>query len=165
VIKQSDLRCLFKYRKRDGELVRRISTSPNAPKGSVAGTINKVNGYRYIHLNGSKRTAHRLVWIFHHGPIGKGLQVDHINGVRGDNRIENLRLATQSENTCNSKLTSRNTSGFKGVCWDKKRCMWFVRVSVFGKPRGFGYYENLELAALVASEAREKYHKEFCNHG
>ena len=60
---------------------------------------------------------------------------------------------------------SSNTSGVKGVSWRRKSKKWTVRVTVDGEYKSFGSYDDLELAELVAIEARNKYHKEFANHG
>ena len=102
---------------------------------------------------------HRLVYLWHFGYVPK--EIDHINGDKRDNRIENLREANRSQNMRNVKLKRNNTSGAKGVCWSKEKNKWVVRVSVNKKTIHCGYYEDFELAALVSAEAIDKYHGYF----
>lgn len=85
-------------------------------------------------------------------------EVDHINGDRADNRIENLRAANRSENQCNRFALASNTSGHPGVSWHKKSKAWLVRVMKNGKTVFQQYFKDLELAGLVATEARSLYH-------
>lgn len=82
--------------------------------GSIAGGV-EVNGYIVVGLGGLKYKAHRIIWEMHFGDIPKGHQIDHINGIRNDNRIENLRLVTHCINGRNQKLRSTNTTGKTGV--------------------------------------------------
>src|SRR5687768_770720 len=97
---------VFLYRKRRG---RRSA-------GLEAGSI--VKGYRLISL-GKQYSAHRLAWLYVYGEWPAG-DLDHINCVRDDNRIANLREATDSQNNANRTLAPKNSSGFKGVCWNKR---------------------------------------------
>lgn len=69
---------------------------------------------------------HQRVWIAAHGPVPDGFQIDHINGNKRDNRLENLRLATRAQNTWNASLQRRNTSGEKNVTWNKWTRTWRV---------------------------------------
>lgn len=74
--------------------------------GAVAGT-KKAKGYWEVQVCGKKLRAHRLIWEMHNGPIPYGYVVDHINQDPSDNRLENLRLATLSENNCNARRSER----------------------------------------------------------
>lgn len=65
--------------------------------------------------------VHVQVWEAHNGKVPKGMVIDHINGDIHDNRIENLRMATVAQNICNSKLSSANKTGLKGLSWNKSR--------------------------------------------
>jgi hypothetical protein len=87
--------------------------------------------------------------------------IDHIDGNTSNNRPENLRAATHLGNARNAKKRKDNKSGHKNVFWNKSANKWAVSLSVNNKLRHFGYFEDLELAAFVASEARDKYHGEF----
>ena len=126
--------------------------------GHEAGSIHKT-GYRHITWRGKVHKAHRLIFMLHHGYLPK--EIDHINGDRSDNRIDNLRAVTRSENQCNRGVLANNTSGYPGVSWHKKSNAWLVRVMKDGKTRLQMYFKDLELAALVASEARDLYHGDY----
>jgi hypothetical protein len=125
--------------------------------GKLAGAVNK-KGYRKIEFNARKYGAHQIIFALHHGYIPEF--IDHINGIKHDNRIENLRAATKAQN-------GYNRAGFsdcKNVSYRKDTKNWRVCLRVNGKPKYFGSYKDKELAALVAHEARLKYHGEFSNH-
>ena len=101
--------------------------------------------------------------MYHYGYLSKN--VDHIDGDRTNNRIENLRSANDFENSRNSRISKRNKSGVKGVCWANHVNKWMVQVRRGNSNKYLGLYEDLELAELVAIEARNKFHKEYANHG
>ena len=126
--------------------------------GVNAGHINK-SGYVRLTINHKKYLAHRLAWLYVHNNIPK--YIDHINGVTADNRICNLREATHSENMCNRKVHSNNKSGIRNVVFCKTSKKWRVRLRVNNNIINIGYFDDLELAELVAIEAREKYHGNF----
>jgi hypothetical protein len=88
--------------------------------------------------------------------------VDHINGNPSDNRIANLREASDAQNCLNRKIRSDNKSGEKGVSADPKG--WRARINVNGKTVHLGYFESIDLAADAARRARERFHGEFCRH-
>lgn len=114
--------------------------------GSV-GTVNG-QGYKQINYKGKIYLLHRLVWLFANGEW-PAKNLDHINGTRSDNRIENLRLATYQDNARNQKLHSRNTSGFSGVSQDS-RGLWDCRI---GSTR-LGFYP-CRTAAVVRRKQEE----------
>jgi len=120
-------------------------------------------GYGRMTLLGRRYKSHRVAWALHTGdwPID---QVDHINGDRADNRIENLREATQRENSRNMKTPATNTSGVIGVCWDKKRRRWTAQVKVDGRTVHLGSFTNFDnaVAARAAAEVEHGFHP---NHG
>ena len=140
----------FEYK--DGALRWRSVAHPNKRYliGTVAGSIH-ATGYRHITWVGRIWKAHRLIFLLHHGYLPK--EIDHINGDRSDNRIENLRAVTRSQNQFN-KSPQRSASGIRGVTWHKKTRKWCVRVTANLKAHFFGYYDDIELAELVAQEAR-----------
>jgi hypothetical protein len=153
------LNFLFDYK--DGELYWKFSLSSKSPKGTIAGYV-KNDQYRRIGLNKNLYLAHRLIFMMHYGYLPD--VVDHIDGNRLNNRIENLRPATQSQNSHNQKLSIKNTSGYKNVTWNARKRKWLVHLRVINKDIHIGYYKDIELADLVAQEARDKYHKEFARH-
>lgn len=91
--------------------------------------------------------------------------LDHINGVLTDNRIENLRPATVVQNQRNAIKRKDNTSGVKNVSWHKGAKKWGVQMCVNKRIKHLGYYADLELAELVAKEARAKFHLDFACDG
>lgn len=125
--------------------------------GQMAGSIHQY-GYRHITWMGKSHKAHRLIFMLHHGFMPQ--EIDHINGDRADNRIENLRSVTRSQNQYN-KRPQRNSSGYRGVTWHKKTGKWLVRVGLNNKNKSLGYYDDLELAALVAEEGRSLHYGQF----
>jgi hypothetical protein len=145
----------FEYR--DGLLYWKGVSHPNKMRwiDKPAGSIHKT-GYRHITWMGKIHKAHRLIFMLHHGYLPP--EVDHINGDRQDNRIENLRTANRSENQCNRPALASNTSGHPGVSWHKKSKAWCVRVMKNGKIVVQQYFKDLELAGLFAAEARSLYH-------
>jgi hypothetical protein len=153
------LNFLFDYK--NGELYWKFSLSSKSPKGTIAGTI-KHDKYRRIGLNKKPYLAHRLIFMMHHGYLPE--IVDHIDGNRLNNRIENLREATQSQNCQNQKIPTNNTSGYKNVRWNARKKKWFVNIRVNKKDIHIGYFADIELADLVAQEARNKYHGKFARH-
>jgi len=103
----------------------------------------------------------RIVFFLANGFFTKGKMIDHIDGDSLNNKLENLREATRSQNAQNSKIAKNNTSGHKGVSWHKKTGKWAVKVRLKGKHIYLGVYKNLEDAIKVAIEARKKFHGEF----
>lgn len=94
-------------------LFTRIKANGTAHIGDIAGTLSKT-GYIYISLNNKSYRAHRLVWLYLYGHFPECL-IDHINGIKYDNRLENLRLCNKEQNGFNSKIQVRNKFGLKGV--------------------------------------------------
>jgi len=105
--------------------------------GEVAGTTNNY-GYICIKIFSKRYKAHRLPWLYTHGEFPED-SMDHINRIKNDNRIANLRAVTHTENMRNRSLQSSNTSGHTGVYWikEKKEKKWRVRV----KNIDYGYFK------------------------
>lgn len=150
----------FEYR--DGALYW-AKPRKGAKVGTEAGAVSHY-GYRIIGYNGKSLRRARIVWEMHNGPIPSGYEVDHINGDRLDDRIENLRLATSSQNTWNQRLRTDNTSGFKGIRWEESRGRWRVYCAVNGK-RVNRYTHTLDEAVTLMKRLRPELHGEFANHG
>lgn len=127
-------------------------------KGDEAGGVNQ-EGYLEIKVFQRRYKAHRLAWFY---MTGKWPEViDHINRDRADNRFCNLRECSIQQNSCNTGMSDRNTSGYRGVSKHKQSGKWKVDVKVKGKKLFFGLFEDVELAGLVAEEARSKLHGDF----
>jgi len=147
---------LFDYK--DGNLIWKFAKSRRVKTGDIAGYLAH-EGYIDIGVDGGIYKAHRLIYFYHNGYFP--LFIDHIDGNRSNNKIQNLRSATISQNAMNQKISTKNSSGVKGVYWHKRDKKWVVQVKVNSKYQSFGYYEDKELAELVAIEATNKLHKEF----
>jgi len=126
--------------------------------GAIAGGVNQ-EGYVEIRVCGTRYKAHRLAWFYMTGKWPR--VIDHRNRIRSDNRFCNLRECSVQENSCNKERSERNSSGFTGVSKHKQSGKWRVDVKCMGNKKFFGLYDDVELAALVAQAAREKYHGEF----
>lgn len=135
----------------------------NRKPGCAAGSRHHT-GYVQITILRLNYLAHRLAWFFVKKAWPEG-EIDHINGVHADNRISNLRDSSRAQNQRNVGLISTNKSGVKGVSWSAKERKWKCGMIYDGKAYCLGTYDDIELAELVAMEAREKLHGEFCNHG
>ena len=150
---------LFDYK--DGSLYWKVNKTTRNWIGKRCGSPES-HGYETVMVDGRNWRIHRLVFLMQHGYMPK--MIDHINGDRKDNRIENLREANTQTNTYNQALHSNNVSGIKGVSWNNDRQKWAVRVN-HNKKTYQRYVQDLELAELVAIEMRSKLHGEFANHG
>lgn len=155
VITQERLKELFNYDGRD--LIWRAKVSPmsHINIGDVAGCV-EAKGYRSIGVGNKSYKAHRLIWFWHHGKDPTD-QIDHINQDKLDNRIENLREASNQENCKNRKINPRNTSGITGVSWHKWHEKWAACVKVSGKLIHIGYFETFDLAVSARKAAETKY--------
>ena len=151
------LQKLFEYK--DGNLIWKIKPSQKVNIGDIAGCVS--DGYIQIQINKKLYKAHRLIWMFHNGDIETGLDVDHINRIKSDNRIENLRLATVSQNQSNVTKYKNNTSGYKGVSWDKRRKKWRAQINHNNKKIHIGYFDTPELAHAAYIAAAAKLQGEF----
>ncbi|EKL2214131.1 HNH endonuclease [Salmonella enterica] len=146
----------------EGKLYWRIN-SGKARVMTFAGWHDK-GGYLRVRLNGRTHGVHRIVWEMHHGKIQDGMEIDHNNGIRDDNRIENLNLVTSQENNKNMKIPSHNKSGVIGVSFCKRTGKWFASIRVNKKEVFLGRYSDINDAAKARKDAEIK----FCfnsNHG
>lgn len=165
------LQTLFNYNKVTGVLTWAVDrytgksyTRKHVCAGDVAGTLYST-GYRVVRVGNTPYLVHRLSWALHYGRWPRGA-IDHINCNRQDNRICNLRLASSSENNKNRTISTRNTSGVKGVTWSETHCKWRVRiVDSNGRKTHVGYFTHLNAAAVAAEMFRTMQHGEYANHG
>lgn len=114
------------------------------------------HGYVQVCIDYQKFQAHRLAWSLHFGEWPTD-QIDHINGVRNDNRINNLRVVTSQENRRNASLSKANTSGITGVTWDIVNRKWFAKIMVNRRCINLGRFDSIEEAAAVRKQAAIKY--------
>lgn len=140
------LRELLIYQPETGQLHNAVRRG-RAQKGQLV-TLHTSDGYLRVTVLRRTLLAHRVAWAMHYGEWPKG-ELDHVNGVRDDNRIDNLREATSQENSMNRGKYRNNTSGYKGVTWDASRSKWLVAVSKGGKREHVGRYDDLEVAVCA----------------
>lgn len=126
----------------------------------TAGGLCKFTGYVFIGINGIQYRAHRLAWLYVHGYL-PDIEVDHINMIRSDNRLCNLREATHKENNQNRIKLKNNTSGYKGVCWNKQTNKWKAQIASDKKHYNLGEYANPLEAYGAYCKASKQLHKEF----
>ena len=150
----------FQYK--DGNLYWKIKKSNTTNIGDKVGCID-TKGYCVHKINRKIYKVHRTIFLMHYGYLPK--YIDHIDGNPQNNCIENLRETNFSKNAFNRNKPRTNTSGVKNIFWRPKDKKWQVGLVLKGKFKSFGVYADIELAELVAIEARNKYHGEFANHG
>lgn len=156
---QERLKQLLIYNPETGEFRNRIMRAPNAARDSVAGGI-RIGGYERISIWGRRYYSHRLAWLYVYGqwPVG---EIDHINGIRNDNRICNLRVASRAQNLQNQKIRDVNKSGYKGVSWSKARKRWVAAIQVNRRKITLGRFRCIEEARLAYEAAAREHFGEF----
>lgn len=154
MLEQTSFREMLSYDPETGVFV--WTKSPNSYKnGDVAGSLDSY-GYRRISIFGRFYKAHRLAWFYVHGawPI----EIDHINGIRDDNRLSNLRPADRFINTQNQRRRCTNKSGFIGVSYSEKSKKWKAQIRANHQSYGLGLHETPEAAHLAYLKAKAALH-------
>lgn len=128
--------------------------------GKPAGSIKKSSGYVLVCVLGRSILAHRIIWAMVHGydPVDC---IDHRDLCRSNNRIDNLRQATRSQNNMNKSLRPENRSGVKGVFWHKASNKWSAAITVDGCKRHLGVFSTFEEAVEARRVAAQTFHGEF----
>jgi len=158
VMTQERLQDLLQYDKDTGKLFWRQSRGTKKA-GSEAGSVNG-KGYVCIMIDGNGYQAHRLAWSLHYQEM-PSQDIDHINGIKTDNRICNLRAADDSKNAMNRRIRSDNTTGFKGVMFHKKNKKFVSQIQTNGEQKHLGYYATAEQAHQAYVAAAKELHGEF----
>ena len=145
------------------DVLAHFNYNPASPSGlNVAGSLLN-NGYRQVVFNKQFYKAHRIVWALHYGDPGPHT-VDHINGDKTDNRIENLRLADHAEQQRNKPAQANNCSGIKGLHWCRRAARWVGQIKKGSKTYSkYSKDKDDVIAWLIAT--RNELHKEYANHG
>lgn len=151
---------LFRYEPETGNLIWRITKSAKAVAGSVAGSVN-AKGHVNLQVDGKMYAAHQVVYLIHHGYIPH--EIDHENRVKTDNRIENLRPATSSQNKGNIGLLCTNQSGYRGVSLNSRSGKWHAQIKINGKQTYLGRFDTPEQAALRYNEAARQHFGDFAH--
>jgi hypothetical protein len=140
--------------------ITRIINSSIAKAGECKITINNC-GYHMVSALGGPVGLHRIVWILANGPIPSGMEIDHINGDKSDNRISNLRICTPIQNGQNKGKYKNNKSGFKGVYLSSSpriKRPWRARIVVNKKAINLGsYFTKFEAHQAYEKAAREHF--------
>lgn len=131
--------------------------------GKEAFTYKSKRGYCVSNISRVLLSAHRVGWAIYYGEHPSG-QIDHINGVKTDNRIVNLRDVTHAENARNMAMTPRNTSGVSGVYLHRQTGKWCAQIAAFGKTIGLGLFSE-KSDAIIARKAAERVLNYHPNHG
>jgi HNH endonuclease/AP2 domain len=156
ILTQAQLKLRLSYDEVAG-VFRQAVNSGRAKSGDIAGYTHHT-GYVQISIMRKRYMAHRLAWLYVYGEMPASY-IDHVNLIKSDNRIENLREATLSENQKNVGMQSNNTSGIKGVRFRIDREKWVATAACKGKNKHLGYFATSKLA----SDAYQAYAK--ANHG
>ena len=156
----ADVRRFLRYEPETGDFFWLVNRTNGIKAGDLAGCQRGF--YWVISVWGVSYSAQRLAFLYQEGRFPSEY-VDHINGIKLDNRWANLREATNAQNQHNRSGTGSNCR-VKNVTYVAKRCKFQVSLKVRGREKFIGYFEDVELAELVAIEAREKYHGSYANH-
>ena len=144
---------VLEYNQETGLFTWKTAISDKIKVGTRAGSKTQMN-YIKIRVDNKYYRAHILAWFYTHGEWPEKM-LDHINNVGTDNRMINLRLATASENRANSRMRKNNTSGIKGVYFDKSKGKWCARVRFEGKVTR-KLFDDLEEAEAYVVTLREE---------
>lgn len=148
---QEYLRSIFNYNKETGILTGNESRG-NRKAGKPIGN-RTTKGYLVVRLNGQNLSVARVIWIMEFGT--RPPQIDHINRVRDDNRLCNLRAADQTTNARNKRTQKNNTSGTKGVSFDRQSGMWKARIGTGNGRATVGMFREKSLAISARKEAEK----------
>lgn len=146
------LREILDYNPETGIFTWKFGNKRNTKPNQIAGSIHP-QGYRFICVKNKNYRAHRLAWMYVYGSFPE-VQIDHINGIKDDNRIVNLRIATHAEN-------QQNKHSSKGYSWHKTRQLWEAYIRINGKKSTLGYFEKEEDAKMARTIAKQKHHSFF----
>jgi len=153
-ITQERLKELLHYNPLTGIFIRLTKPSNNRNIGDIAGGRDGV--YMTISLDGVKYKSHRLAWLYVYGVWPRD-QIDHENHDKLDNKILNLKEATNKTNGMNQSKKSNNTSGITGVSWYKRNNQWQSYISVNGKITSLGRFNDFFEACCARLSAKSKY--------
>lgn len=158
MLTQEYLKSVLHYSPDTGVFTNMVTRSNRAVKGKIASSVN-VQGYLRIGILGKTYLAHRLVWLYMYGEFPT--IIDHINGNKVDNRLENLRECTASQNLHNREKPSSNTSGYKGVYKYKKTDRFYSQIMLNGKGIHLGIWDSAKDAHNAYKKASDTLLGEF----
>jgi len=147
MITQERLKELLNYDPETGVFTWKVQKSNSIKVDDVAGGISN-NGYLTIQIDRKAYLLHRLVWLYMCGDFPE-TDLDHINGIKSDNRLANLRAVTDSQNNMNRGIPRNNNSGVKGVHLDSRTKKWKSYIKVDGITYHLGYFTSFEQATSM----------------
>lgn len=154
------LRELLSYDPETGKLTRLTSNGRGQNIGDEAGSKHH-SGYREVMVDGKNYRAHRVCWLHYYG-VWPAHDIDHINGVKDDNRISNMRDAPEVMNMQNEvRARKNNASGLMGVHWRKERNCWVAQVRVNGRAVRVGSFKTPEEAHAAYLAMKREHHPGF----
>jgi hypothetical protein len=152
-ITQDKLKEALHYDAETGVVTWRQDRKSNKVKGEIAGYLSPFDGYRRIRINNNLYLAHRLIWVYVMG-TWPSEHIDHVDGARDNNKFSNLRQATSKQNCENICIAKNNTSGYRGVYFDKSCKKWKAAVRHYKQRFHLGYFETAEEAGKAAAAKR-----------
>lgn len=157
MLTQQEIKKRLYYNPETGIFIKLLSTN-HVKAGDICGYINN-RGYTHIGIKNKKYLAHRLAWFYMTGEWPKN-QIDHINGIKTDNRLCNLREATNNENICNQRTPHKNNkSGYLGVYYASGSRKFAASIRFNNEKIIIGFFDDPYIAHLAYLEAKRKYHK------
>jgi hypothetical protein len=159
MITQSTLKKNLHYAPETGIFTWLKNKSQRVKIGAIAGNLQQT-GYARIEIDGITYRSHRLAWLYCYGQTPEFF-IDHIDGNKNNNRLENLRECTNSENMKNQGVRVTNTSGYKGVSWHKRDCKWAAFARINGRLKHLGYFETPKAASIAYNEFAKINHGAF----
>jgi hypothetical protein len=161
LLTQARVREFFDYHPDIGILTHRTTRHNRVKVGDVLGYVHKKHGHIVCEVDGREYQLHRLIWLWWYG-VWPSDQVDHENEIKTDNRIDNLRDASNAQNQRNiGGLQKNNKSGVRGVCWSAQRGKWWVQIGYDGKGHSVGFFDTLDEAARARRAAELQHFGEF----
>ena len=154
MLTQERVKELFTYDPSTGNLYRNIKAG-KSKVGDIAGSLDTKSGYLKLTVDYKQTSNHRVIWLYIYGHIPN--YIDHINGDRKDNRLQNLREISVTENNRNKSISKNNKSGQNGVSFDTSRNKWIAAINFKEGLKHLGRFETLEEAIKVRQQAEIKY--------
>lgn len=152
------LHSILRYNRKTGVFTWKAKTSRKTVIGAEAGGIDCA-GYRVIGYNGKTYYAHRLAWLYCHGYWPK--QIDHKDGNRANNSINNLRECSHAQNIYNAKKAKNNSSGYKGVSWHRSAGKWEAYICADNRKQYLGLFDSAKEASNAYLDAVKKIEPEY----
>ena len=159
MITAEELKKHLSYNPETGVFLRLTASGGKSKVGHPAGFLSDM-GYLCIGINRKTYKAHRLAFLYVNGewPIG---DIDHINGIKNDNRITNLRDVSHQVNGFNQRNAhSHSKSGILGVHWDQRTQKWRAQIKLHGKKKHLGLFQTAEEAHSMYLQTKRNHHSE-----